>query len=155
MRHISNRRRIATLLIAFVAMFVGVGPAYAGVSWCRTDPVVRLDGKQVQILVGIPEQYQTLVNGPTEIELRTPKGLPRELLYLDEGFNGMGEDFSFGNLSNDYMDHDSFWIKLEVRVPIQTSDTVPVQVEVIQENGQVSVFYGTHKETEFMMELPR
>ena len=143
--------RISLLIV--VTLLVFSAPGWAAVRWCKADPIVRLDGTRVQVLVSIPEEYESLVDNPTRVEIKTPQQVSRELLMLDAGFNNKGEDFSFSDIGDDYRDGNTFWIWSKVTVPIKTSEIVPIRVEVIPSNGPAGVFYGDHTGTELMMQV--
>jgi hypothetical protein len=92
MRH---RRYVASMILAALAVLVLATPVSADRRWCLSDPIVALNGTEVQILVGIPEEYLPLVNGPIDVQLRVPSGVTTEVVFLDEGFNGYGEVVTF------------------------------------------------------------
>ncbi len=56
-------------------------------TWCKSDPVVSLNGTLVDITVGIPLEYEPLVTGPVRIEVQTPESVERELVLSGPGFN--------------------------------------------------------------------
>jgi hypothetical protein len=55
LKHSTRRRGLLAILVGLIASIVVAVPALAGVGWCRADPVVRLNGTDVQIWVAIPE----------------------------------------------------------------------------------------------------
>ena len=128
------------LMAAFTAVLVLVAnPVAAGWQWCPRDPIVALNGQEVQIWVSIPEQYQTAVTGPIQVDIRTPRGVEQEVLFTDEGFNGFGEEVTFyerGRLDGAEMDVD-----VRVRVPYDRSmverGNLPVLLTVILPDGSV------------------
>ena len=146
-------QRAAALITTLVLVFVAVTPANAGLVWCKTDPIVRLNGQTVQVLVSIPDTYVSRVDGPTRVEIKTPQQVKRELLFVDDGFNGHGEDFSFSDIGDGYGTATGYRIKIKVTVPIETSNTVPILVEVIGANGVVQTFEGNHKGTSFYVNM--
>ena len=75
----ARRRGVLAILAGLMAALVISAPTLAGVGWCRADPVVRLNGTEVQVWVAIPEQYKSLVNGPIDVVVRTPAGVTREV----------------------------------------------------------------------------
>src|SRR3954447_18251261 len=86
-----NRMVRATLLALLVAL-VGALPARAGdLGWCETDPLLRLGGMEVRVLVAIPERYLPLVTGPTVITVGTRAEVLRAVLATYAGFAGYGE----------------------------------------------------------------
>ena len=147
------KRRGLSLVLPLLALLVGVLPARAGESWCFSDPIVRLNGTRIQILVGIPEGYQPLVNGPIEVEIKTPDGTTRELILTDAGFNGHGEVVRFGDLDDDEArGAKAFTTKIKVRVPIDKRrlaphTQVPVRVDITPENAAPVVVVGTSADT--------
>jgi hypothetical protein len=146
-------RRIVHTLIPLLALLALAlpAPARAEVEWCKKDPVVRLNGTELQIWVAIPAQYQPLVNGPVQVEVGTPKGVRRELVYTDSGFNGYGEAVTFGDIKGS-IKAGAFPTEIRVRVPIDGSrlapgEVVPVQVEIIPDNAPAVSVLGTSNET--------
>ncbi len=124
----------SAILLVLVASPVG-----AGLQWCPRDPIVALNGQEVQIWVSIPEQYQTAVTGPVEVDIRTPRGVEQEVVFTDEGFNGHGEVVEFferGRLNGDEMDVD-----VRIRVPYDRSmvdrGNLAVRLTVILPDGEV------------------
>ena len=144
---------VRLLVIPLLAALVLSTPAGAALRLCKADPIVGLNGQRVQVLVAIPEEYVPLVNNPTRVEIKTPQQVTRELLFLDSGFNGMGEDFSFSDIGDGYGTSTGYMIWTKVTVPITTSDIVPIQVEVIGADGTVQTFYGNHTGTEFYVAI--
>lgn len=139
----SSRRHFVAGILALVAVFVFAVPAGAGVSWCRADPIVDLNGKRVQIWVAVPEQYVSKVTGPIDVQINVPGSVSREVVMLDSGFNGYGERVSFV-ASGSLMPGGSFFVTVIVRVPMNGFwQSVPVQVEVIHPNGDTQYFNGS------------
>src|SRR5687767_7488390 len=83
--------------LAFVVAAVVAMPADANIRWCKADPVVEFDGTRVQILVAVPEEMQSLVNGPIFVALGAPREVTKTLISTDQGFNGHGEVVRFFN----------------------------------------------------------
>jgi hypothetical protein len=140
----STRRHVAAGILGLVALLVFAVPAGAGVSWCRADPIVDLNGKRVQIWVAVPEQYVDKVTGPIDVQINVPSPVSREVVMLDSGFNGYGEKVSFTTNGGSLMPGGSFWMTVIVRVPMNGFwQSVPVQVEVIHPNGETQYFNGS------------
>jgi hypothetical protein len=85
------RRIVIAALLGLLATLVVIAPAAAGVRWCARDPLVRIGNTNVQIWVEIPEQYTPYVKGPIQVTIAAPKNLSHQVLYTDDGFNGLGE----------------------------------------------------------------
>lgn len=150
MRRISIAKRLsAALITGMLAMLILTIPASAGVTWCRADPIVEVEGYRVQILVGVPEGYEQYVNGPIKTKIDVPRGLTRKVIFLDAGFNGYGETVTWGDLSNA--------VRLTVQVPMDQNRlgsgvTVPVEVTIISPWG-TKVIYGNHLNAQITVPL--
>ena len=142
------RRLVTALLLQVLVLALLVAPAQAGVKWCDDDPIVRLNGTLVQILVAVPEEYVPLVNGKVSVEIQTPKGTKREVVYTEDGFNGYGETVSFSDLKGARSSWGKIPVQVIVRVPVNRStladgEDVPVRVRVIEQGEKAVVRYGT------------
>lgn len=139
------RRFSTALVMGMLALLVFVVPVGAGVSWCRADPIVSLNGTEVQVWVAVPDQYVGLVNGPIDVQFVIPAAVERYVVFTDAGFNGYGETVSFANKGK-VQSSGAFSTNITVKVPIQAGSVlpvhVPVQVEVIV-NGQSTWYTGT------------
>ncbi len=145
------RRLVISTLIPILAILVLTLPARAGLIWCKSDPVVSLNGTLVDIQVDIPLDYVPLVNGPTRIEIQTPKSVVRELILSGPGFNGYGEEVLFTDGGGIVQDN-QIPTTIKVRVPIDESglgagEVVPVRVTVIAESALPVVTEGTSELT--------
>ena len=163
-----RRRTMRRPTAAFLAVTIGlltasfvflVAPVQAGVSWCRVDPIVRLDGVEVQIIVAIPAEYQQYVNGPIEVKIKTPKSVAQELVMTDAGFNGHGETVDFSTKPGNVERDGSFDTHIQVRVPIDKKAVkpgvkVPVEVTVYPGgDAPVHVEYGHDKVTNVVVKV--
>jgi hypothetical protein len=141
------RKMIAATGLGLLALWLLAMPAFAGKIWCYRDPIVLLNGSEVQILVAVPEEDQWRVEDAVEVKIKTPKGVMRETIFTDAGFNGHGEEVSYGNLSSSVKADGSF--KVEVYVEMDTdssgsgSGEIPVLVTVITADGSTFVAEGT------------
>jgi len=149
---VAVRRSFVGLVALILTGFALSSPAYAGVHWCKTDPVVRLDGTLVDITVSIPAEYLFAVDGPTEIVVRTPEGVERELILNDLGFMGKGSVVRFVDGSGEIVDG-GFPISVEVYVPMDeaqllSGELAPVEVAVLPHSGDgLTSVVGTHRWT--------
>lgn len=140
------RRFVISTLLPIMAILALAVPADAGWIWCRTDPVVRLDGTLVDILIAIPVDYVPAVNGPTRFEIQTPRGVERELILNDVGYNGYGSEVVFTDGPGAVRDKE-FPTTIKVQVPIDETklgpdETVPLEVTVTPINGEQLVVLG-------------
>jgi hypothetical protein len=154
------KRSSSALLLSLLALLVVSMPVAAGVRWCQADPVVRLNGTEVQFWVSIPEEYTQYVNGPIDIAIAVPKDVSTELLYTDPGFNGHGEIVRFTKLNGAKVAADgSFDVQITVRVPFNASHVkrnqkIPVMVDVMPTEGvPAHVEFGHNKSTTFTITI--
>lgn len=142
------RRQLAACTLGLLAMLVFAMPAGAGVSWCRADPVVNLNGKRVQVWVAVPEQYVDKVSGPIDLQINVPSVVSREIVMLDAGFNGYGEKVSFTTNSGTLLPDGSFYMTVIAKVPTAGFwQQIPVTVEVVHPNGSSQYFSGSQYAT--------
>jgi hypothetical protein len=144
----STRRHLAACSLGLLALLIFAMPAGAGVSWCRADPVVNLNGKRVQVWVAVPEQYVDKVSGPIELQINVPSSVSREIITLDGGFNGYGEKVSFTTNSGTLLPDGSFYMTIVAKVPTAGFwQQIPVMVEVVHPNGASQYFNGSQYAT--------
>lgn len=136
---IARRRRVqraamTPILFAVLAWTVAVPPAAAGISWCRSDPVVLftipnggLLGSVVlaDIFVSAPLSILLSVTGPNEIVVTTPPGVQAVLSISDLGF-GRGERVSFKTSSDLAITGDG--VEIEIAVLVPATKDLPVEV---------------------------
>lgn len=153
-------KRLLTALIPLLAVMVMAMPAQALVKWCKTDPIVELNGARLQVLTAVPEEYVHLVNGPISIKFKTPKGVSRELVFTDSGFNGHSETVKFTDLTKGVVEEGSFTTQVSVIVPIDKvklremgATKVPVLLEIIPENGAPMLAYGDANTTKMELSI--
>lgn len=147
------KRFTVCTLITFLAILVLALPGRAALTWCKSDPIVRLDGTLVDITVGIPLEYESLVTGPVRIEVQTPESVERELVLSGPGFNGYPEEVRFSDNTGEVEDK-QFPATIKVRMPVDKSrlapgERVPVEVTILADNAPVPVIVeGTSDMTE-------
>jgi len=147
------RKYLMAITLCLLAVLVLATPALAGRKWCAKDPIVRLNGEDVQIWVAIPEEFVPAVNGPVEVKVYTPIGVNQELIFVDQGFNGFGENVKFTETEDLTVRADgSFDVTIRASVPVDRKmakalgatrggKTIPFQITV-STNGEL-VTYDT------------
>lgn len=148
------RRRLSSAILPLMAAAFMAMPAQAGILWCRTDPIVELNGTRVNIIVAIPNEYQEFVNGPVQVRVKTPDEVTREVIWKDPGFNGKGEEVSFKDGGGKVRDG-HFPTTVRVKVPFDEDaleaaeeelglevDDIPMRVEIIPANAETMIFEG-------------
>ena len=121
------RHRWVSCALAFAILALAVPSAGAGVRWCRTDPVVAIDGQLADIFVSAQFDDLPKVNGPTEIVISTPVGVGAKLAVATPGF-GYGEEVSFAESESLKVTSEGIELRIKVRVPAR-DDAMPIRVE--------------------------
>lgn len=95
--------------------------------WCRTDPIVLIDGTIVDIFVLGPLTAPMQVTGPTEVVVTVPVGVDASLVAHDLGF-GKGETVAFAESRALRVTSRGIQVQVDVRVPA-IDDAMPIRVE--------------------------
>jgi hypothetical protein len=130
------RRRIFALLFALLGIVSFVQPASAAIRWCRTDPIVRLNGVTYQVFISIPQENVQQVDGELFFEIYSPKGTKQELLFVDEGYNGYGEKVVLKQ--HDVRNKHTFYLD----VP-HNNNKFPVKMEILRNGKLFKTVIGT------------
>ena len=154
------RKLITATCLGLLALLLIAMPAVAGVSWCRADPIVKLNGTEVQVWVSIDAEYEHLVTGPIRVTVFAPNKVSKEITFLDAGFNGHGEEVIFKNRGK-VRDSGSFPVDIKVKVPLDMRqlsreyglNEVPVLVEIITGDGQVIDVEGNDHGVQTSLEI--
>jgi hypothetical protein len=96
-------------------------------NWCRTDPVVAIDGELADIFVAAPVEAPTLVTGPNEVVVIVPRGVPARVILNDLGF-GKGTETAVEESRALRETEHGIEVVIKVRVPARDDD-MPVRVE--------------------------
>jgi hypothetical protein len=144
-------QRLAVHALIPILLALALAPPAQAAIWCKTDPVVALDGRLVDIQVAVPLEYVLAVNGPIQVQVQTPKTVHRELILNDLGYNGHGTEVTFVDGGGVVKDK-RIPTRVTVSVPIDPSllppDTVvPVEATVMPDNALPVVAEGTSERT--------
>jgi hypothetical protein len=127
-RRRATRRAVGSALaLGAVALALTARPALAGRAWCRTDPVVSIDGTLVDIFVAGPLRAPLVAKGPNQVVVSVPIGVEAFLAIADPGF-GKGTDVIFKESSKLRRTQGGIEVKVRVFVPT-TERKMPVRVE--------------------------
>lgn len=121
-----NRRRMLALALAALVHLIAFPGADAHRTWCRTDPIVAIDGTTADIFVAGPVDAPLIVTGPTEIVVTVPVGVDAWLIASDLGF-GYGDVVSFAQSHR--LRQTAAGIDVEVQVLVPAREAMPVLVE--------------------------
>jgi hypothetical protein len=98
----------------------------AGRGWCRSDPLVLIGGILVDIFCTAQLTTMLRVTGPTQIVIKTPRGVPASLVLGGIGF-GRGEIVSFEQ--SDALSQSDSMSDVEVKVYVPAPDGLEIGVE--------------------------
>jgi hypothetical protein len=137
-------RGVTLAATALLSLLLFAMPAGAGWEWCEGDPVVALNGTQLQIKAAIPVDYRAQVTGPVVVTVTTPRATTQRLVWTDAGFNGYGEAVTLvtGNGSAPGPG-ESFPVQVAVVVPLPAGVVSPLRVTVVPDNGAPVTVEGT------------
>lgn len=137
------KRLSAAFVMGLLALVVLTVPAFAGVTWCRADPIVKLNGEDVQIWVAVPKEYASKVTGPIDVTIHVPSTVSTKVIFLDAGFNGYGETVKFVKAGST-LQGGIIPMTVVAKVPMNgTYESVPVQMEIIHDDQASQFFYGS------------
>ena len=128
-------RALLALLLAAAVLLLLAPDAAAFRQWCRTDPIVRIGGKTVNIFVSSDPAILGRALGPTEVVIGVPKGVATEVIMTDDGF-GYGETVRFVQTPKPRSKKGTGPIDVAVGAFVPAADgTLPVLVEFIPQDG--------------------
>ncbi len=124
-----DRRRIITggLAGGLAAAGLAVPSASAGFrGWCRTDPLISLDGELANIFVSAPFKMLVKNSGPVDYVVTVPEGVKAHLILLGVGF-GRGERCRFQTSRKLKKTEEGIEVRIEVKVPARAD--LPLALE--------------------------
>jgi hypothetical protein len=137
-----TRRTLIARVLPAVAVAVAGGAALgrvagveAGITWCRTDPVITVNGKVFHVYVLSTQEMFQQRTGPTEIIVKYPQGTTAtgQLLPNDNGF-GLGYNLNLQPTSGLKKESNRFQIRVAVRVGANDGN-LPVRMEAKRADG--------------------
>jgi len=142
-------------LLSLMLLALPSAPAQAGgILWCKSDPVVSLNGRLVDITAALPLEYVLFVTGPTQIEIQTPPGVERFVVISDLGFNGHGTEVTFVD-GGGVVEDGEIPTRIRVTVPIHLDrdEQVPMEVTVWADDEFPLTVSGTHRRTVMQLSI--
>jgi hypothetical protein len=141
MERFSYRARLAPALAAVALMLVMTagGAGAWGISWCQSDPVLKINGQVVDVRVSSVTEMKSLATGPIQLVVTVPTGTSTELLAADQGF-GYGYRVSF--VQSDRLLKKAVGAEVQLAVYAPASDgSLPVKVgfRPLSANGEFTL----------------
>jgi hypothetical protein len=122
------RLRIMSIMLGLTALLFSVTPASAGRVWCSRDPVIKVNGQVVDVLVSSYTEMNASANGPVQLIVTVPVGSSASVLATDNGF-GYGYSVTIKTSSALTMTSKSTHVRVEVYTPAADA-TLPVKIDV-------------------------
>ena len=122
------RLRIMSVVLGLVALLFSVTPASAGRVWCSRDPVIKVNGQVVDVLVSSYTEMNASANGPLQFVVTVPAGTSTSVLATDNGF-GYGYSVTVKTSSSLTKNAKSTQVRVEVYAPAADA-TLPVKIDV-------------------------
>jgi hypothetical protein len=126
-RRETMKRIIIAVTLGALALLTAVMPVAASKGWCRTDPIVSIDGRTADIFISGPETAPLQVTGPNLVYVIVPVGVPASLVATDMGF-GHGTETNFLESSSLKVTEEGVEVLIGLYVPAN-DDTMPVRLE--------------------------
>jgi hypothetical protein len=127
-RGMLGRSRLLIVFILVALMSVVMAPTTSAArAWCRTDPVVVIDGTMADVFVSGPLLAPLIVTGPTKMIIIVPEGVKTQMILSDLGFLH-GYDYEFRQSSELQKTRKGVQVRIQVYVPASDS-SMPVRVE--------------------------
>lgn len=116
-------------LLGVLALLLALTTAQAGaiIGWCKTDPIVRIDNRVLDIGVASHERILESSTGPTLVRIFVPAGLRTEVLEIDRGF-GYGWEIDWVRSQVLEVTEQGIPVRVAVRVP--STEDLAVQVQL-------------------------
>jgi hypothetical protein len=140
------RRTFVPLLFVFACSLIfGVSSASAGIAWCRSDPVVVIDGQLADIFVASDLAMQFKATGPLQLVIALPPSSTGSVVLSDTGFGLHGYDVRFVTDASLTRTNRHTQVRVAVYAPA-TDSTLPVQVTFAPRDltaGLTAILFGT------------
>jgi len=125
-RHALRCLGAASLALAAMPVLRG-GEASAGITWCRADPVLTINGRTYHIYVSGPQDLLTASTGPIRLKVTVGGNVSVRLSDPDDGF-GDGWSFSL-SVSSGLHTLPGPYYELRASVYVPATGDYPIRVE--------------------------
>ncbi len=122
-----SRRQVLMTSAALAGGIAGTTrSAEAARGWCRTDPLILIDGELADIFCTAPLSMLLNATGPTEYVVTLPRGVEGKLLLAGPGFL-KGETLEFKHSAK--LEKTKSGIEIKVAVKVPAKEDLPIGVE--------------------------
>ena len=137
-----KKMSVTTTLALLLVLILGSTVAYATFHWCPDDPVLSIDGREVHVIIGVPDQFVDLVKGPVHVQVYVPRNVEAEVIDTGDGFNGKGERVTIVPNGEPVEPGDAIEFKVKARVQTNDSEGFPVAVLICGPGSGTNVCGG-------------
>ncbi len=125
MPRLSRRAGPLLGLVLFVLAASGAGATY---EWCKSDPILRIDGQTADVVLSSHLAMRSAATGPARLVVTVPTGVAAELVATDRGFGGHGYDVRFAESPALRNAAGTLQVRVEAYAPA-SDDALPLRVE--------------------------
>jgi hypothetical protein len=101
--------------------------ASAGITWCRADPVLTINGRTYHIYVSGPQELLTASTGPIRLKVTVGGNVH---VRLSDPDNGFGDGWSFAlSVNSGLKTRPGPYYELKASVYVPTAGDYPIRVE--------------------------
>ena len=137
-----KKMSVTTTLALLLALILGSTVAHAHFAWCMSDPILSIDGNEVNVLIGVPGGMEGLVKGPVHVKVYVPSNVETYVISTDDGFNGKGERVTIIQNGEPVEPGDAIPVKVEAKVQTDDPEGFPVMVTIQVGNTVLSESTG-------------
>ena len=119
--------------------------ALAGLVWCRTDPVVRIDGRRLDIGVEATEPMLENRTGPIKIRVQIPENSTFSVVSMDNGF-GLGYEIEPVRLQGLVREPGRTQYRVRVNCPSSGNELVRIYSDPLDSNHGAAFNSGVANE---------
>lgn len=120
-------KKMSVTIVLLLALMLGSTVVYAAFNWCPDDPVLLIDGAEVNVIIEVPDGSQGLVSGPVEVKVHVPSGAVFDVIAFGNSFGHGPEIVEF------IPDGEPGEVKVEALV--SATERIPVRVTIVTPGG--------------------
>jgi hypothetical protein len=143
--------RVCKWLVVVAVMMLMPLTVHAGVDYCSTDPILNVNGELQNILVGVPGNMLQYINGPVEVSVIHPSGVPAEIVFIDNSLFEYRVTLKAGTA---WSTTKTNYLKVGIVVPtVSGAPNFPVQLIVENSLQRIEVIGNSRSTTDAQLRL--